>query len=436
MHGKRRNWRSLENTAKIFPATSGKKDERVFRISCQMKEMVDQEKLQKALDLCVKDYSLFLCVLRVGLFWNYLEESHLRPVVKEESRPPCSQIYFRDQKNLLFEVTYYKKRINFETYHALTDGTGAMQFVKTLVFYYLKEMHPERIQGSVQQVQFDATEAELSEDSFEKYYSDAGKNEKIPKYKAHQLRYRKTEYHTIHLTEGILSVQEILKAAKSYGTTLSVYLTAVYLCAIGKEMSERQKKKPVALMIPVDLRNFFPSESVRNFFGWIDIGYNFSTQSNELEDVIAFTARFFKEELTPERIAARMNGFMRMEKNPLMRILPLPVKLWGMQLGAMVSSANGTAVFSNIGKIVMPEECREYIDWFDFYTTTPKMEICACSFEDNLTVSFTSCYVESTIEKNFFRMLTEQGMEVRIISWNAEKGGQQDAILQKMQGVD
>ena len=50
MHGKRRNWRSLENTAKIFPATSGKKDERVFRISCQLKEMVDPEKLQKALD--------------------------------------------------------------------------------------------------------------------------------------------------------------------------------------------------------------------------------------------------------------------------------------------------------------------------------------------------------------------------------------------------
>ena len=94
-----------------------------------------------------------------------------------------------------------------------------------------------------------------------------------------------------------------------------------------------------------------------------------------------------------------------------------------MQIGAMVSSANGTAVFSNIGKILMPEECGEYIDWFDFYTTTPKMEICACSFEDNLTISFTSCYAESTVEKNFFRMLTEKGTEVRIISWNAEKGG-------------
>lgn len=425
----RRRWRSLENTAKIFPATSGKKDERVFRISCQLKETIQPEKLQRALNLCVKDYELFLCVLRVGLFWNYLEESYLKPVVKEESKPPCSQIYVRDQKNLLFEVTYYKKRINFETYHALTDGTGAMQFMKSLVYYYLKEIHPDKVTGSVQQVQPDATEEEMSEDSFEKYYSDQGRNEKIPKYKAHQMKYRKTEYNTIHLTEGIVSVKELLKTARSYGTTLTVYLTAVYLCAIAKEMSEKQKKKPVALMIPVNLRNYFPSDSVRNFFGWIDIGYDFSKQSEKLEDVIAFTAKFFREELTPERITARMNGFMRMEKNPFMRVLPLPVKLWGMQAGAALSSANGTAVFSNIGKITMPEECREFIDWFDFYTTTPKMEICMCSFEDNLTISFTSCFAESIVERNFFRMLTETGLSVRIISWKEEKGEDEHAIL-------
>lgn len=426
MPGRGRKWRSLENTAKIFPATSGKKDERVFRISCQMKEAVEPEKLQRALDLCVEDYALFLCVLRGGLFWNYLEETHLRPVVREEYKPPCSQIYVRDQKNLLFEVTYYRKRINFETYHALTDGTGAMQFVKSLLYYYLKELHLDKVSGTADQVRPDATAAEMSEDSFEKYYSDRGKEEKIPKYRAHQLHYRKTEYHMLHLTEGILSVKELLETARSYGTTLTVYLTAVYLCAIAQDMSEKQKKKPVALMIPVNLRNYFPSDSVRNFFGWIDIGYDFSSQSEKLEDVIAFTAKFFKEELTPQRIAARMNGFMRMEKNPFMRALPLPLKLWGMQAGARLSSANGTAVFSNIGKITMPKECREYIDWFDFYTTTPKMEICMCSFEDNLTISFTSQFAESHVERNFFRMLTEQGTAVRIISWNEEdwKGGE------------
>lgn len=411
-------WRSLENTAKIFPATSGKKDERVFRISCQMKEEIRPDKLQEALDLCVQDYRLFLCVLRVGLFWNYLEESHLHPQVREEYRPPCSRIYVRDQKNLLFEVTYYRKRISFETYHALTDGTGAMQFVRTLVYRYLMLVHPEQVRGqNLSQVQPDATEEEKEEDSFSRYYSDQGKEEKIPRYRAHQLRYHRTESGAIHLTEGILPVKEMLAEAKKYGTTLTVYLTAVFLCAIAKDMSAHQKKKPVVLMIPVNLRNYFPSESVRNFFGWIDIGYDFSSQSQEFSDVVAYAADFFRKELTPERIAARMNSLMKMERNPLMRLLPLPVKLWGMQAGAALACGDGTAVFSNIGKICMPEECRGLIDWFDFYTTTPKMEICMCSYEDRLTISFTSAFTESRIERNFFRMLTSRGIPVQLISW-------------------
>lgn len=57
----RSKWRTLENTAKIFPATSGKKDERVFRLSCQMTEEIWPEKLQKALDRCMEEYTLFLC---------------------------------------------------------------------------------------------------------------------------------------------------------------------------------------------------------------------------------------------------------------------------------------------------------------------------------------------------------------------------------------
>lgn len=420
-NGKRRRpgkWRSLENTAKIFPATSGKKDERVFRISCQLKEDVQPDRLQEALDLCVEDYRLFLCVLRVGLFWNYLEESELRPKVREEFRPPCSQIYVRDQKNLLFEVTYYRKRISFETYHALTDGTGAMQFVRTLVYRYLMLTHPEEVDGThLAEVQPDATEEEKEEDSFAKYYSDMGKEEKIPGYHAHQLRYHRTESGTVHLTEGILPVDQMMEQARKYKTTLTVYVTAVFLCAIASDMSHRQKKKPVALMIPVNLRNYFPSASARNFFGWIDIGYDFSAQGDSFSDVIAYTARFFEKELTPERITARMNGLMRMERHPLMRLLPLPVKLWGMQAGAALACKDGTAVFSNIGRIKMPVECSDFIDWFDFYTTTPKMEICMCSYENRLTISFTSAFSESRIERNFFRMLTARDIPVEIISW-------------------
>ena len=36
-----------------------------------------------------------------------------------------------------------KNRINFEVYHALTDGTGAMNFITELVQDYLILAHPE-----------------------------------------------------------------------------------------------------------------------------------------------------------------------------------------------------------------------------------------------------------------------------------------------------
>ena len=136
-------WRKLDNAALAFPLVTGKHDTRVFRFYCECKEPVDPEILQKALDETMKKYPLFQAVLRKGLFWFYLERREIKAVVTEEKKPPCSRLYIPDKKTLLFEVTYYKNRINFEVYHALTDGTGAMHFLQELVQNYLIQKHPE-----------------------------------------------------------------------------------------------------------------------------------------------------------------------------------------------------------------------------------------------------------------------------------------------------
>ena len=145
IRSKNSKWRKLDNAAKIFPAVSDKRDERVFRFACELKEEVDPLLLQEALDESIKMFPMFLCVIRKGFFWNYMEERDIRPLVTEENMPPCSRIYVRDQRNLLFRVTYFQKRINFEVFHALTDGTGALQFLKTLVHIYLKLVHPDKV---------------------------------------------------------------------------------------------------------------------------------------------------------------------------------------------------------------------------------------------------------------------------------------------------
>ena len=143
---KRAYWRSLDNAAKLFSAASSPKDTRVFRFYCELKEEIKEDVLQEALNQTIRKYPVFLSVMRKGLFWHYLEKSELRPAVREEYKEPCSSLYVRDKKTLLFEVTYYKKRINFEVFHALTDGTGATEFLRELVKNYLYLIHKEDLE--------------------------------------------------------------------------------------------------------------------------------------------------------------------------------------------------------------------------------------------------------------------------------------------------
>lgn len=412
---RKNKWRSLENTAKIFPATSSAKDERVFRFACELEEEVCGKLLQEALEAVMRQFPSFACVMRKGFFWNYMEDLPLKPEVKQENRPPCSQMYVHDQKNLLFEVSYYKNRINLETYHALTDGTGAMGFLQTLVYEYLSKAHPEKEWGeAAQRLGFDATEDEKVEDGFLKYYAKDRPRVEIPKYKAHQLHYRKLEHGSFRLTEGRASTKEVLAASRKHKTTMTVFLTAAYLMAIARDMSPRQRKRPVALMVPVNLRNYFPSNTMRNFFGWFDIGRVF-TGEETLDQVIAFVADFFKSELTAEKMAERMGKLMDFERNPLVRLLPLEFKTVAMQIGAAATTGQVTAIFSNMGRIWMPEECVPYIRRFNFFTTTPKAELCLCSWEEELIFGFTSAYANERLEKNFFKILSEEGISVSFL---------------------
>lgn len=178
---RRAYWRNLDNAAKMFSAASSPKDTRVFRFYCLLKEPVDSGILQEALNKTIKKYPVFLSVMRKGLFWHYLEKSELRPTVREEYKEPCSCLYVRDKKALLFEVTYYKNRINFEVFHALTDGTGATEFLRELVKNYLYLAHKEKELPEIQLSKDKLTVQDQENDSFSKYYkprSEKNKEEK------------------------------------------------------------------------------------------------------------------------------------------------------------------------------------------------------------------------------------------------------------------
>ena len=408
---KRAYWRSLDNAAKLFSAASSPKDTRVFRFYCELKEEVKEEILQEALNQTIQKYPVFLSVMRKGLFWHYLEKSELRPVVREEYKEPCSSLYVRDKKTLLFEVTYYEKRINFEVFHALTDGTGAMHFLQELVQNYLILAHPESNLPRIENAE-EITHGDKEEDSFSQYYSSDIPKGKEKKKAAVKLKGEKLVHSDMHITEVVLSVKDIHQRARSYGVSITILLTAMMLCSIREEVPKNQQKRPVALMIPVNLRNYFPSQSMTNFFGWIEVGYTFS-DTTTFEEVLADVKRQFEQELAKEKIAMHMSGYVRIEKNPLVRVVPLEIKKYFLMIGANLGSRSITAVYSNIGIIRFPEEYKEYIQHFGIFASTNSLQMCSCSYGDEMVLGFTSKIPDDSIQRNFQRMLSEENVSHR-----------------------
>ena len=328
-------WSRLDNAAKILPSTSSKKDPKVFRFSCELTEPVDGQTLQFALDQTMEKFPFYRSVLKRGLFWYYFEDSTRRPVVQPEGLPPCAPVYSADRKGLLFRVSFFERRINLEVYHAIADGTGALHFLRTLVYYYLLERRKEDFSGGAPFFDYDASQAQKRDDSFSRYYEKRPKASKGKAVKAYHQYGERWPDGRIAVLEGCMPVRSLLTLAHAHHATLTEYLTAQLLLSIRETMRLRETGRPVVITIPVNLRNYFPSGTARNFFGIINLGYDFSRQEDSIESVIAFIKEQFQKELTAEKLRERMNELSALEHNLLTQLVPLISKRPGAPPGQL-----------------------------------------------------------------------------------------------------
>ncbi len=397
-------WYRLDNAAKIFPPSKNKYDPKIFRFSVSLKDDINPEVLQQALDLTKEEYPIFKSVLKKGFFWYYLEESNKPSLVYQEYAPPCSKF----KTNMLFEVTYYKKRINLEVNHALTDGTGTLTFLKSLVANYLNilyKLEPNEVinLGSIK---------EVKEDAFKKYKNKSGKkSQKIVR--AYQIKDEKYLENRLKIIEGICSTKSIKQISKKYDATITEYLVSVLIKSI-LDSKDNEKTKPIVITVPVNLRNYYPSYTVRNFFSVVNIVYK--GNSKELSDIINVVKLEFQKCLSKMEIDSKMNKMVKLEEIFILRLVPRFLKDGILKLIYNFTKYFQTMTLSNIGVIKMPQIYEEYIDYFDVFISTATIQLCMCSYQDKMVMSFTSQFVNSEIEKNFFRYLTNQNVEVVINS--------------------
>ena len=137
-------WEKLDNTALLFPVIATEGMSTVYRLSAVMTEEIDPVALSEAQEKVLSQFLGFRMRLRAGFFWYYFEENDRPlPEVHEENDFPGAYINKSRNHQYLFRITYYKKRINLEVFHALTDGFGGLVLLKELVYQYLRIKHPE-----------------------------------------------------------------------------------------------------------------------------------------------------------------------------------------------------------------------------------------------------------------------------------------------------
>ena len=367
--------------------------------------------------MTLRRYPGFDVKLAKGLFWFYFDQNDDQPFVQQEQESPCSYLDLLSNNGYLFKVLYYNNRISLEIFHSLTDGTGAIEFLKTLVYQYLKLKGAELSADSLVRLPGDLVRQEEMEDGFRRYSTD-GKALSRKEENAYRLKGTFFEDDGVCVVTGTLPLSQMIKIAREKNTTITGYVASLLIYSIySKQIRERKVREPVKISIPVNLRSLFPTKTLRNFSSFLNVGIKFDREYT-LQEIIDQVSEQLKNGVTKERMIPWINANVKLEKNPVVRFVPLFIKNVGIRVVFNRSGENlFTSTLSNLGKVQLPVSMQTYVRNIEFMlgaTDKNKINCAMCSYRDKLNITFSRSIVEADVVRKFFRYLAEEGVRVKL----------------------
>ncbi len=417
------DWYKLDLSAIVYPTLQRRDFSSVYRLSVVLKEEVDPQVLQKALDMTLPRFPTYKAAIRKGLFWRYLEPNNRPgPFVQEDVKNPCQPMYFKANNRYLVRVYYFGKRIALEAHHSLGDGTGGMCVLQTLTATYLRLLGHDEIAngGFVLDIHEEPDKEEL-EDAYMRYANAKVCPPRLGE-KAYRVRGTKEPFYTLNIVDGILSVSEVMAVAKRYNATITEYLNAVLLHALLRKQEEDRpvRQRPVKIAMPVNLRRFFPTITLRNFITMIYPGVDPRLGEYTFEEIVTQVHNYMRYYINEKLLRGDITTNAATQRNPFIRVVPLFLKDFAVRtFYTKIQDKNSSAGLTNMGALKVPEGMKPYIERFDIYMGQPYSTRTNCaiiSFEDILTINFASSIVETDVERYFFRKLVKDGIHVKIES--------------------
>ena len=339
--------------------------------------------------------------------------------MRQDGACPLIHMTGKELRECCLRVLYYENRIAVECFHALTDGSGGMVFLKTLTAQYLSLRHGISIPAA--EGVLDPLEtphpAEL-EDSFTRTAGQVPLSRKEEN--SLHLGGRREEDGFLHLTIASVPEARLLALAHEYGCTVTAFLCAVMLQSILKLARLPQGGRWAKVTVPVNLRKVLGGETLRNFALTVNVGVDPRLGSYTLKELTRAVQSQLETQVTAQQMAARVAANVQPSQNFLIKILPLPIKNFALRMVyRRVGECKGSINVSNLGKTGLPAEMAAYVRFLDF-TIGPQATYAnncsVVSYGGVTRINLIRSTVEPRLERDFLTRLVELGLEVTVDS--------------------
>ena len=419
-------WLKLDNAAKLFPAIMSGELTAVFRITAFLKKPVKFSAIKEAVEITSKRFPYFSVSLGSGLFWHYLEYNYQFPRIQTEEKIPCTAFAAGRSNEPLYRILVKENRISVEFFHILTDGGGAFEYLKSLLFTYF------RLTGNL----ITSTEGIISpesiitddemEDGYKRFF-----RRKIPPpgklTKAWHLPFRLNEKPRLKITRSEIALDKLLEIARRHNVTITEYIVSVYLHSLQmiyleeKEKVKKQKRGVLRIEVPVNMRKKLPSKTMRNFSLFVLPEIDLRLGVYTFEEILKIVNYQLQTGADVKQIGRFLSQNVGHEKSPFIRFLPLFIK--SMAISAVyrrLGSTQCSGIMTNLGCVKLPAEMEALIDSFELVPTPPNthVKICAAmvTFRNKLRLTFCNISSSSSFEMHFLRHLVESGIPVKMLN--------------------
>ncbi|MPM05519.1 hypothetical protein SDC9_51809 [bioreactor metagenome] len=402
-------WYPLDDAAKIYPLSMKHNSMAVFRVSICLNEAVVPALLQMALTFTIKRFPSFATTLKQGFFWHYLDAAKRRFVVEPELDLPCQPLDVSGSGSQSFRVLYFEKRISVEFFHVLADGTGAMIFLNTLAAEYLRLLGVAvPAGGGIKDVDASPTEEE-TENGFINAQSEERASGFVNK-SAVQMSGRLSVAKPCRILHFHMDAERLKETAKSKNASVTAYILALMFLA-QKDATDGQAGD-VAVQIPVNMRKFYPSGTLRNFSLYCGVRLPLRSITT-LDAILPEIARQLETKASESAMKEMMSAIKQLARS--LRFVPLFIKkpaariIYGF-LGDRIFSST----LSNIGVIRLPDEMTPYVDHYEIVLARSSKNRASCAlatYQNTTTLSIGKFTADPSFEETLYRLLSAEGLE-------------------------